>query len=191
MARRPRPNRESRIRCEIQHDQRHQLPALVFDLEAGDAQRRNAGIAHVALGQARPLNRDVVGDEAKGEGCHGEVMAAQSQRGIADQQRGDARHHHGRHHRQRRLPAVLDAENGAAVAADAGEGVLTERRLSGIAHKKIQADTEHAVDHRQLKHGQQIAAIDQRADGEQPAEDQQADLEPVEADTRRARGGLR
>src|ERR1700722_11087672 len=59
------------------HHQADQLHALILDREAADAERRYAGIAHVALRQAGPLHRQIVGNEAKREGGHGKIVAAQ------------------------------------------------------------------------------------------------------------------
>ncbi len=143
------------------HHQAHELRPLVLDREWADAERRDAGIAHVALREARPLHRQIVGDEPERERRHREVVAAKAQRRIADDERGDPGDRHRREQRQDRLPAVLDAEDGGAVAADRRKRVLPEGCLSGIAHEEVQPDAEQAVDHRKLHHREQVAAPDE------------------------------
>ena len=179
IARSARPKRELRSRPEIHRpNSRITIRQTSFmrsssTVKRTDAERRYAGIAHVALRQAGPLHRQIVGDEAEREGGHGKVVAAQPQRRITDDERSDAGDRHRDDQRQHRLPAIFDAEDRGAVTADRRKGVLAERGLPGIAHEEIQPDAEHAIDHRELHHGQQIAALDED-EGEQQRDEDRA-----------------
>ena len=131
----------------------------VGELVAEEADRRDAGIAHVALGQARPLDGDLVDDQAEREGRHGEVVAAQLQRRIATTARATPPDRiMARTSAAIGLPAVGGGQDRGAVAAERREGVLAERRLARIAHEEVEAGDEDAVDGREADHGHEIAA---------------------------------
>ena len=110
-------------------------------------------------------------------------MPAQTQCRIPDHERGYAGDAHRDQQRQNRLPIVLDAEDGGAIAADCRKGILAERGLAGITHEKIQPDAEDAVDHRELQHGDEVPAVDKHQAEEQRDANRAADSDiPVVAE---------
>ena len=67
------------------------MRAIGRDVEAANAERRNARDAHVALRDRLPLHGDLVDDQPDRERRHREVVAAQPQRRIADDERAGER----------------------------------------------------------------------------------------------------
>ena len=128
-------------------------------LEVADAERRNARNAHIALGDRLPLHGDLVDDQADRERSHGEVVALEPQRRIADQ---PARRTSAAQCRRRApasgAPSIGGGQHRRRVAADRSESVLAERRLSGIAHEDVEAGDEHRVDQREAGDRDKIAA---------------------------------
>ena len=92
-----RPKRERRMRAAANalggDDEREQdeLPPVRGDLPGADAEGRDAGDAHIALGYRLPFDGDLIGDQADRQRAHGEVVAFQPERRETD----DSRSQHG------------------------------------------------------------------------------------------------
>ncbi len=135
-----------------------ELGAIGEDLEAADADRRDARYPHIAAGDGLPLHRDLVDDQPDRQGGHGEIVALEPQCGIADDESDRERERHARQERADRRPAIGRGEHCRGVTAERSERVVAERHLAGIAHEQVEADHEHGVDQRERHHGDEIAA---------------------------------
>ena len=130
------------------HEQPHQdeVRARRRHHERADSERRNAGDSREATREPLELDREHVGDEPEGERGHGQVMAAQAQRGIADQRRRHHREERSGEQRGERRPAAIGGEDGRGVAADGREGVVPERDLPRVAREDVQSHRDDRVD---------------------------------------------
>ena len=177
------------------HHQREEFSAIGHDLVARDAERRDAGNAHVALRHRLPLDRDLVHDQSDRQRGHRKIVALEPQRRPAHHQRnqqGEPKPHgKGRD----RLPVISRGENRRGVARQCREGVVPERHLSGKSHEDVQPDDEHRVDHRERHDGNEIAAgnegIGQHRAGHHPRQRREPAPHPVTRDNSgRVRHGI-
>jgi hypothetical protein len=136
-------------------------------------EERGHGGADVTAGDTRQVLGDEAHDFRKGDGGEAEVRAAQAEGDAAD---NDGRDEGGGDSAENRDPGRgALAQQGQSVGADAEEGGVAERKLSGVATNQVPGQPEGGEEEKAEDHFQEVVVTQEERGEERGCEDNGAD----------------
>ena len=154
--------------------------AVVRQREEAERRRRNAADAVHAVRHLAPVEEDVPHDLAEAERGERQVVALEPQGRDPDQETEQSGHDAGGDEaRPEQEPAAAGGGQGGGVGADAEEGGMAERDLSGVSQDDVEADREQREDERQVDQPQDVVGIadereSQERNGDEDDDDRRA-----------------